>query len=404
MRLFYLYLLIIIIFYVYIRYHGNQLWFKSDSHVTPKVALHDTKHENIQPDFKSIFTDTKNDLMDFDFKPVEKVHTQNDFEQEDEHDSAKMDDGHSNEIKTEILNEGIGRNKATKYEGSSSLINQINDLKHDEIQTKLTLMNSAETKHESLSLLHKENLPKKKLTTVTNKEVNASTSAKVTWLAKLKSAPLLNKIKGKVGQDKAFESERISTSLNDKYYPKADSFSKKRKENTTATDKLLQTLRKQWKLYTQLDTDWKSILKPCEHDMLWKTKRATHQQTNIVTSSFTTDVKPAREFSSIYIHTKAISGIDKTVGGDAWRVYIRGPSALVAKVIDYNNGSYEALFLVQEPGIYTVYVILDFSQCDGLRDPPSDWFIQGMENKHKCSSNLTATAIECMIVGRVAIE
>jgi len=41
------------------------------------------------------------------------------------------------------------------------------------------------------------------------------------------------------------------------------------------------------------------------------------------------------------------------------------------------NRTYEFVFLITEPGNYQVEAILDHSLCDGLRDPPSDWFIVG---------------------------
>ena len=30
-----------------------------------------------------------------------------------------------------------------------------------------------------------------------------------------------------------------------------------------------------------------------------------------------------------------------------------------------------------EPGNYQVMIFLDFSLCDGLKEPPADWFIKG---------------------------
>ncbi|XP_031565975.1 uncharacterized protein LOC116301111 [Actinia tenebrosa] len=88
------------------------------------------------------------------------------------------------------------------------------------------------------------------------------------------------------------------------------------------------------------------------------------------------DIRPAREFSRIFIQSRTKDGQIKRIGGDSWRVYLRGPSSIAATVFDHNNGTYEALFLVKEPGTYTLKVILDFSLCDGFRDPPIDWFIK----------------------------
>ena len=76
------------------------------------------------------------------------------------------------------------------------------------------------------------------------------------------------------------------------------------------------------------------------------------------------------------------NGVLKTSGGDAWRVYIRqGPASLAPQVWDHNNGIYEVVFLVMEPGNYSAQITLDFTLCDGLREPPVDWFIIGEELK-----------------------
>ena len=42
-----------------------------------------------------------------------------------------------------------------------------------------------------------------------------------------------------------------------------------------------------------------------------------------------------------------------------------------------NNGTYEALFLITEPGVYQVIIYLDYSLCDAFKDPPHDWFVKG---------------------------
>lgn len=75
----------------------------------------------------------------------------------------------------------------------------------------------------------------------------------------------------------------------------------------------------------------------------------------------------------------------KTFGGDAWRVYIRqGPSSLAPQVWDHGNGLYEVVFLAMEPGDYSAQITLDFTLCDGLRDPPVDWFVKGLEEYEIC--------------------
>ena len=74
---------------------------------------------------------------------------------------------------------------------------------------------------------------------------------------------------------------------------------------------------------------------------------------------------------------RLIDNLDKTIGGDSWRVHVRGPSSMSPRVIDHNNGKYEVIFLVLESGKYDVEVVLEYSLCDGYKDPPRDWFIKG---------------------------
>ena len=84
------------------------------------------------------------------------------------------------------------------------------------------------------------------------------------------------------------------------------------------------------------------------------------------------------EFSRFYIQSVTSNGYLKKTGGDSWRVYIRqGPASLAPMVIDHDDGTYEVMFLAMEPGNYSAQVFLDYTLCDGFRDPPEDWFIKG---------------------------
>ena len=84
-------------------------------------------------------------------------------------------------------------------------------------------------------------------------------------------------------------------------------------------------------------------------------------------------------FSRFFIQSVTKNGVMKGFGGDAWRVYMRqGPASLAPQVWDHDNGQYEVLFLPIEPGNYSAQIILDFTLCNGLREPPVDWFIRGM--------------------------
>ena len=80
-------------------------------------------------------------------------------------------------------------------------------------------------------------------------------------------------------------------------------------------------------------------------------------------------------FSRLWIQSVNHERQLKTSGGDSWRVYIKqGPASLAPAVIDHQNGLYEVLMLITEPGTYKTEIYLDFTLCDGYRDPPHNWF------------------------------
>lgn len=62
-------------------------------------------------------------------------------------------------------------------------------------------------------------------------------------------------------------------------------------------------------------------------------------------------------------------------------MYLKGPSSLTGTVFDLRNGVYEVLFLVMEAGEYKIEARLDYTLCDGIRDPPMNWFKNG-ENSY----------------------
>lgn len=86
---------------------------------------------------------------------------------------------------------------------------------------------------------------------------------------------------------------------------------------------------------------------------------------------------PAGEHTRLRIDTYTGHGVLKSFGGDSIRVSFRGPDVVSAAVFDLQNGSYDALALLVTPGEYGVEIILDYSQCNGFKDPPSEWYIKG---------------------------
>lgn len=132
-----------------------------------------------------------------------------------------------------------------------------------------------------------------------------------------------------------------------------------------------------WCRLKRLRMDWKHVLRPCADKMEWSYRHP--QDRTDATKSYLTlwDIRPAGQFSRFEIQSVTRDNLEKTVGGDSWRVHIRGPSSISPTVVDHNNGKYEVVFLVLEPGKYDVEVILEYSLCDGYKDPPRDWFRKG---------------------------
>ncbi len=79
----------------------------------------------------------------------------------------------------------------------------------------------------------------------------------------------------------------------------------------------------------------------------------------------------------MFIETRTAKGERKKVGGDSWRVRLRGPSSPTTTIFDHQDGTYEVVFLLCEPGVYSLHAYLEHSLCEGLRDPPDNWYIIG---------------------------
>ena len=125
--------------------------------------------------------------------------------------------------------------------------------------------------------------------------------------------------------------------------------------------------------------DWKKILSPCGshiawHDRNWKNIQHTDARKSRIKN---VQIKPAGFFSKFIIHSVTVHGMSKAFGGDSWRVDIRGPASMAAQIFDRNDGTYEVVFLPMEPGLYKASVVLDYSLCNGMKDPPLDWFRRG---------------------------
>ena len=133
-----------------------------------------------------------------------------------------------------------------------------------------------------------------------------------------------------------------------------------------------------WLRMHRARADWRAFLEPCSDQIAWGAKKLGWGKVNrsSARTSYISyiDIQPSGQFSRIFIQTRTASGRDKIIGGDFWRVLFTGPASVSATVFDHQNGTYEAIALLVDPGKYTIRAYLDYSLCDGLRDPPENWF------------------------------
>ncbi|XP_068729808.1 uncharacterized protein [Montipora capricornis] len=138
---------------------------------------------------------------------------------------------------------------------------------------------------------------------------------------------------------------------------------------------------KQWCRIRRLRVDWEQMLKPCKGHLAWegKLREREHEFRTDPDGSYISlwDIRPCGEFSRLSIRTVTKTGNEKKIGGDSWRVQLKGPASVAGTVFDHMNGTYEVVFLITEPGDYQVEATLDHSLCDGFTDPPPNWFVIG---------------------------
>lgn len=151
---------------------------------------------------------------------------------------------------------------------------------------------------------------------------------------------------------------------------------------STVSRNSLEEFGRDWCLVRRVSTDWELVSSPCRGMTKfsvslpgWGLENRTDPAQSYIPIM---DIKTAGDFSRFSIQSQTSNGQPKTVGGDDWRVFIWGPTALSPTVIDHENGTYEVLFLISEPGTYHISVVLDYSLCDGMKNPPDYWFMLGM--------------------------
>ena len=140
----------------------------------------------------------------------------------------------------------------------------------------------------------------------------------------------------------------------------------------------LESFMSDWCRVRKARIDVETHISSCKNRLDWEDRLDKSFQTDPSKSFISQlDVKPAGEFSHLTINTRTLNGSLKQIGGDTWRIFLRGPSTITPSVFDMGNGKYEVVFLVVEAGIYKLDITLDYSLCNGYRNPPDNWFIIG---------------------------
>ena len=80
----------------------------------------------------------------------------------------------------------------------------------------------------------------------------------------------------------------------------------------------------------------------------------------------------------LHIQTFNRRGQVKVNGGDYWRATVFDESFRMSiNVQDKTDGTYTGWFPIIFPGTFSVNVVLEYSDYEGITDPPLDWFSKG---------------------------
>jgi len=128
------------------------------------------------------------------------------------------------------------------------------------------------------------------------------------------------------------------------------------------------------------------LLRPCKQFLGWDKRQKkgnnwllrTHTKNSLVTVSIYKSVLTNLHVGKVYIETFDRRGSKKKQGGDSWRSIITGREQQVSvQLNDLSDGSYQGWFLLLYPGQFALEIVLENSLCEGITDPPLDWFQRG---------------------------
>ncbi|XP_068683601.1 uncharacterized protein [Montipora foliosa] len=154
-----------------------------------------------------------------------------------------------------------------------------------------------------------------------------------------------------------------------------------------------------WCRERKMQIDWRAYTRLCPAYTrhwayeYWSQNLRTEPNLSYISSA---EIRPAGDFSLVNIQSVTVLNHTKTFGGDAWRMRVNGPSNLVASVYDLQNGTYQAVFLPMEPGNYSLQIMLDYTLCHALKNPPPDWFRKDFDflsntTEQWCDGNCNST-------------
>ncbi|XP_066934333.1 uncharacterized protein [Clytia hemisphaerica] len=124
---------------------------------------------------------------------------------------------------------------------------------------------------------------------------------------------------------------------------------------------------------------------PCLKVLPWKLRHKRSVNTTSVDQSIVKLlVRPLGYPSFVQIISLNTLGETQTTGGDYWDVKLCGDknTTLNIEMIDHDDGSYTGFFYLPEDLMissskFELKYLLEYSQCNGLRDMPENWFKTG---------------------------
>ena len=158
------------------------------------------------------------------------------------------------------------------------------------------------------------------------------------------------------------------------------------KKHLTNSSKAQNTIKELSFLSLKIDSchhmSWIDRLEVCQHHLNWEERNLNKSKRTSVKHSlvkvFLAD--SAGMLNMLYIKTYTLDNKVKTRGGDYFRSFlIEGSKNFKVNInlFDLNNGEYSGVFQIPQPGNYELQITLEYSVCEGMTDPPSNWFTKG---------------------------